>query len=210
MLITVEQLLQVVPKARDMAATLVPELTISMPAYGIDSPPRIAAFIAQLSVESAQFTRLVENLNYSAQRLAAVWPNRFSDGKGQPNALALQLGGNPEAIANSVYADRLGNGPTNSGDGWRYRGRGLLQVTGRDNYRKVGVALPLDLEATPEWLEQPRYACQSAACFWADHGLNDLADRGDFKTITLRINGGLNGYDERVKVWELAKRVWPA
>jgi len=209
MLITPQQLVQVLPRASATAATLVPELNLSMLAYGIDNPARIAAFIAQLGVESGQFTCLVENLHYSAQRLAAIWPNRFSDGKGQPNALAIQLGGNPEAIANSVYAGRLGNGPEESGDGWRYRGRGLLQVTGRENYRKVGAALKVDLEATPELLEQPHYACQSAACFWADHELNDLADSGDFKTITLRINGGLNGYDERVKFWEVAKQVWP-
>ncbi len=208
MIITEQQLTQVLPKAQGVAAVFVPQLNAAMPAYGIDTPARIAAFIAQMGYESAQFTHLVEGLNYSAQRLAALWPNRFSDKGSQPNALALQLGGNPEAIANSVYADRLGNGPPESGDGWRFRGRGLVQVTGRSNYQAAGEGLKLDLEANPELLEQPQYACLSAAWFWTAHDLNSLADVGDFQQITRRINGGLNGYNDRLALWQEAKTVW--
>ena len=208
MVITEQQLIQVLPKASGVAGSYVPELNAAMARYAIDSPERIAAFIAQVGYESAQFTQLLEGLNYSAIRLAALWPNRFSDKTGAPNALALQIGGHPQEIANVVYADRLGNGLATSGDGWLYRGRGLIQMTGRSNYRAAGEALGVDLEATPELLEQPRYACLSAAWFWTVHALNDLADTGDFQQITRRINGGLNGYADRERLWKVARTVW--
>src|SRR5690606_6779021 len=119
-------------------------------------------------------------LNYSAQGLAAIWPARFRGADGKPNARALALARKPEAIANAVYGGRLGNGPEASGDGWRYRGRGVIQTTGRANYRETGRALGVDLEGIPQLLEQPRYAALSAAWFWAEHGLNELADAGKF------------------------------
>ena len=206
--VSVDQLVQIFPGAATRVAEFVSALNAAMQAWHIDSPARMAAFIAQTGYESAHFNHLVEGLNFDATRLAAIWPNRFADASGKPNALAQQLGGHPEAIANSVYANRLGNGPPESGDGWRFRGRGLIQLTGRSNYRQAGIALNLDLESTPELLEQPHYACLSAAWFWAAHGLSELADVGDFKAITLHINGGLNGYDGRAALWAATQRVF--
>lgn len=121
----------------------------------IDTPARRAAFLAQVGHESSQLTRLVENLNYSAQGLAATWPGRYLGPDGQPNALALRLARNPQAIADNTYATRNGNGDEASGDGWRFRGRGLLQITGRANYRLVGEALGEPLEAEPWRLSSP-------------------------------------------------------
>ncbi|MFU2621702.1 glycoside hydrolase family 19 protein, partial [Pseudomonas aeruginosa] len=175
--------------------------------FGITAPVRVAAFLAQVGHESSQLTRLVENLNYSARGLAATWPSRYRGADGKPNALALNLARHPQAIANNTYASRNGNGDDASGDGWRYRGRGLLQITGRLNYRAAGAGLGLPLEAEPELLEQPEFAALSAAWWWASHGLNELADRGEFAAITRRINGGTNGLEERLALWERAKAV---
>lgn len=178
-----------------------------MTRFGITSPVRAAAFLAQAGHESSQLTRLVESLNYSARGLAATWPSRYRSADGKPNALALNLARHPQAIANNTYASRNGNGDEASGDGWRYRGRGLLQITGRSNYRAAAAGLGQPLEAEPELLEQPEWAALSAAWWWATHGLNELADRGEFAAITRRINGGLIGQAERMALWERAKRV---
>ncbi|HBO2143061.1 TPA: glycoside hydrolase family 19 protein [Pseudomonas aeruginosa] len=207
MLITEQQLLQILPNAGHRAGFFVPALNAAMGRFGITSPVRVVAFLAQVGHESSQLTRLVENLNYSAQGLAATWPSRYRGADGRPNALALNLASHPEAIANNTYANRNGNGDESSGDGWRFRGRGLLQITGRKNYRAAGAGLGQPLEQEPELLEQPEFAALSAAWWWASHGLNDLADRGEFAAITRRINGGTNGQAERLALWERAKRV---
>ncbi|KAF0250183.1 MAG: putative chitinase, partial [bacterium] len=152
---------------------------------------------------------LVENLNYSAKRLMQVWPKRFPTLQ-----KAMQYEHNPEKLANFVYANRIGNGNEASGDGWEFRGRGVIQMTGRGNYKAIGKALTLDLEKNPENLEDPKYAALSAAYFWQSHGLNELADNRvndnddeDFITISIRINGGKVGLKERIKLWTLAKSV---
>ncbi|HBO3594435.1 TPA: glycoside hydrolase family 19 protein [Pseudomonas aeruginosa] len=207
MLITEQQLLQIFPNAGHRAGFFVPALNAAMGRFGITSPVRVAVFLAQIGHESSQLARLVENLNYSARGLAAIWPSRYRGADGKPNALALNLARHPQAIANNTYASRNGNGDEASGDGWRYRGRGLLQITGRANYRAAGVGLGQPLEQEPELLEQPEFAVLSAAWWWASHGLNELADRGEFAAITRRINGGLNGQAERLELWERAKRV---
>ncbi|MGE1315995.1 glycoside hydrolase family 19 protein [Pseudomonas aeruginosa] len=207
MLITEQQLLQILPNAGHRAGFFVPALNVAMERFGITSPIRVAALLAQVGHESAHLTRLVENLNYSAQGLAATWPSRYRGADGKPNALALNLARHPQAIANNTYASRNGNGDEASGDGWRYRGRGLLQITGRANYRTAGAGLGLPLEAEPELLEQPEHAARSSAWWWSTHGLNELADRGEFAAITRRINGGTNGQAERLELWERAKRV---
>ncbi|HCE9578229.1 TPA: glycoside hydrolase family 19 protein [Pseudomonas aeruginosa] len=207
MLITEQQLLQILPNAGHRAGFFVPALNAAIGRFGITSPVRVVAFLAQVGHESSQLTRLVENLNYSAQGLAATWPSRYRGADGRPNALALNLASHPEAIANNTYANRNGNGDESSGDGWRFRGRGLLQITGRKNYRAAGAGLGQPLEQEPELLEQPEFAALSAAWWWASHGLNDLADRGEFAAITRRINGGTNGQAERLALWERAKRV---
>lgn len=169
--------------------------------FSLTTPTRQSAFLAQAVHESAGFTRLAENLNYSATGLAATWAGRFRGADGQPNALARALHRRPEAIANVVYANRMGNGSEASGDGWRYRGRGLLQITGRAQYQRCGAALGLPLVEQPDLLAQPEPAVLSAAWFWQVNGLNELADAGDFEAITRRINGGLNGLAERRALW---------
>ncbi|HCL3241542.1 TPA: glycoside hydrolase family 19 protein [Pseudomonas aeruginosa] len=207
MLITEQQLLQIFPNAGHRAGFFVPALNVAMERFGITAPVRVAAFLAQVGHESSQLTRLVENLNYSAQGLAATWPSRYRGADGKPNALALNLARHPQAIANNTYASRNGNGDEASGDGWRYRGRGLLQITGRANYRAAAGGLDQPLEVEPELLEQPEWAALSAAWWWSTHGLNELADRGEFAAITRRINGGTNGQAERLALWEKAKAV---
>ncbi|WP_200902894.1 glycoside hydrolase family 19 protein [Pseudomonas fluorescens] len=197
--ITEQQLLQILPQARQVAGFFVPALNAAMARFKINSPVRVAAFIAQVGHESGQLTRMVENLNYSADRLQAVWPNRFDA------ALAAQVARKPEQIANIVYGGRMGN--TLPGDGWKYRGRGLIQLTGANNYRAAGSALGLDLINHPELVEQPDTAALVAGWFWQSNGLNELADAGQFDKITRAINGGLNGQVDRVALRDVAVKV---
>lgn len=207
MLIDERQLLLILPNARPVAGVFLPVLDTAMADFGIDTLPRIAAFIAQVGHESAQLTRCVESLTYSAQRLAIVWPRRFRSADGSPTALAREVAYQPERIANLVYAGRNGNGDEASGDGWRFRGRGLLQVTGRSNYRAVGEGLAQPFVARPQLLAEPRWACRTAAWWWQRNGLNELADGARFEDITRRINGGLNGLEDRARVWRRALEV---
>jgi len=199
MTITAQQLLQILPQARQVAGFFVPVLNAAMARFKINSPVRMAAFIAQVGHESGQLTRMVENLNYSAERLQAVWPNRFDA------ALAVQVARKPEQIANIAYGGRMGNALP--GDGWKYRGRGLIQLTGASNYRAAGAALGLDLVNHPELVEQPETAALVAGWFWQSNGLNELADSGQFAKITRTINGGLTGQADRVALRDLAAKV---
>jgi putative chitinase len=160
--------------------------------YDINTPQRQAAFIGQCMHESANFKTLTENLNYSAKGLMATWPSRFPT-----EAFANEYNRQPEKIANRVYGGRMGNGTEETGDGWRYRGRGLKQLTGKENYERCGSGLGVDLVSNPDWLLDPKYAALSAGWFWNKHNLNDLADTGDYETMTKRINGGLIGLDDR-------------
>ena len=152
---------------------------------------RLAMFLAQVAHESGGLLHVSENLNYSAEALLACFPSHFDSDTAEDYARQ------PERIADCCYADRMGNGNEASGDGWSYRGRGLIQITGRANYAACGAALGLDLIAHPELLETPANAALSAAWFWASHGCNGLADAGDFVGITKRINGGVNGLADR-------------
>lgn len=187
-----------------------------MPEYGIDTPRRIVDFLAQLGDESGDFTKVRENLNYSADRLAAVWPKRFKGADGLPNEKARALHRNPEAIANSVYANRMGNGDEASGDGWRTRGVGLMQLTGTDNLRKCGDAIGLDLVARPELLEQPDGAVKAACWFWKENNVNAASDAGDFDGVCDRINlgrktkaiGDAIGYEHRRKYRDRGNKVF--
>lgn len=190
MRLTAAQIVKLFPKCTQQVAQALAE---AMPAARIETLPRIAAFLAQVGHESGGLVRLVENLNYSAPGLAATWPGRFAD-----TELATRLARNPEAIANHVYASRMGNGDSASGDGWRYRGRGLIQVTGRANYAEAGKALMLPLIDEPQLLEQPGPAARSACWFWRTRGCNELADADQFMQITRKINGGTHGHTERV------------
>lgn len=179
--------------------------------FEINTPQRIASFIAQCAHESGGFTMLQENLNYRAATLAACWPNRFavmgpdkkpkkdSNGKNIPTGVANSIAGKPELIANLVYSSRMGNGPAESGEGWKYRGRGLKQLTGKYNYDKCGSYLGLDLVANPDLLLEPAPAARSAGWFWKTNGLEAFADAGDIKGMTKKINGGYIGLEDREK-----------
>jgi len=161
--------------------------------YNINNIKRQAAFIGQCQHESGNFKTLEENLHYSAAGLMRTWPSRF------PSLdVAEKYANNPEAIANKVYAGRMGNGDEESGDGWKFHGRGLFQLTGKENYERFGKAINADLINTPEMILQPRYAALSAGWFWNKANLNDLADLGDYETMTKRINGGTLGLDDRI------------
>ena len=199
MAITMQQLLQILPNAGTVAGVFIPVLNTAMGRYQIVGTKRIAAFIAQVGHESCQLTRLVENLNYSADALCKTWPSRFS------MELASAVARKPEQIANIAYGNRMGN--TAPGEAWKYRGRGLIQITGKDNYRACGEALGLDLIAHPELLEKPQHACMSAAWFWATSGLNTLVDAGKFDAITQRINGGQTGAADRQALYARTLKV---
>lgn len=160
--------------------------------FGIDTPYRIAGFISNVAHESGGFKFVSENLNYSAASLMRVWSSRFPTLE-----IAQRYAMNPEKIANRAYADRMGNGDEASGDGWKYRGRGLIQLTGKNNY--VAYSLACDNEALqyPDIVAEPKYAAESAGWFWNVNRLNALADAQDVVGMCKRINGGLNGLDDR-------------
>lgn len=188
-----------------LAVQWLPHISQSAHRYQIDANPRrLAAWLATIAHESARLTTLVENLNYSAQGLAQTWPSRYADMTGQPTASALRIARKPEQIANLTYAGRMGNGSAGSGEGWRYRGRGLIQITGRDNYARAGAELGYNLIAHPERLEEPYLAAMSAAEWWHRHGCNILADIGDMAAVTRKVNGGLTGLDDRLKLYAAA------
>jgi putative chitinase len=163
-----------------------------LPRYEITSIERVAAFLAQCGHESADFTVLKENLNYSAEGLSKVFPKRF------PTVAAAQpYNRNPEKIANKIYADRMGNGPEASGEGYKFRGRGAIQLTGKENYSKFAASLGMDLTAAVAYCETLEGAIESACWFWSTNKLNALADATDIVALTKRINGGTIGLEDR-------------
>lgn len=205
-LITLDQFSSIFPNNKEQKLW-VGLLNTILPEYSINTKNRISMFLAQCGHESLEFTVLVENLNYSAQGLANTWPSRYSltDKRPyKPNELANRLHRNPEAIANNCYANRMGNGSEVSGDGWKYRGRGIIQITGKDNYRKVSRKIfgNDELLSKPSWLEEPEYALRSACEYWKGSALNSWSDKGDVATVTRRINGGMNGYQDRKSKYE--------
>lgn len=173
-----------------------------LPDYEINTPQRIAAFIAQCAHESGGFTALKENLNYRAVTLRKIFPKYFPT-----DALAQQYAGKQADIANLVYANRMGNGPPESGDGYRYCGRGLIQLTGKDNYTWFAASLQIPVEEAAQYLETFEGAAQSACWFWETNKLNQWADAGDILTLTKRINGGTIGLEDRKKHYEHALHV---
>jgi len=177
-------------------------LNVLMPKYGIDSPQRIAAFIAQCSHESGHFEKLIENLNYSAKGLVMTWPKRFTTPE-----LANKYARQPEMIANFVYANRLGNGDESSGDGWKYRGRGLIQLTGKYNYQAFANSIGMNLEDVVGHLETKQGAVEAACFFWTNNKLNSYADVGDIKGMTKVINGGYIGLPEREENYKKALNI---
>jgi putative chitinase len=158
--------------------------------YEINTPIRQAAFIGQCAHESGNFKTLQENLNYSAEGLMKTWPSRFPT-----KEVADQYARQPAKIAGKVYNGRLGN--TSEEEASKFLGRGLIQLTGKENYEHCGSSLGVDLVGNPDWLLDPKYAALSAGWFWNKKGLNALADNRDYDTMTKRINGGLIGLEDR-------------
>ncbi len=173
-----------------------------LPDYDINTPKRVAAFVAQCAHESGGFKFLKENLNYRAESLVKVWPRYFPD-----MATAKRYEKKAEMIANRAYANRMGNGPEESGDGWRFCGRGLIQLTGRNNYQSFADSIETDINDIPDYLQTFEGAVQSACWFWENNGLNRWADAGDIVTLTKKINGGTLGLADRQKHYEHALHV---
>jgi putative chitinase len=210
MQLTAEQFAAATGCARGSVLTWATPIAAACDLYEINSPARLSAFLAEVGEESQGFARTVENLHYRADRIrqlgeASPPGSRWRSLVPQADALAQ----NPEALANAVYGGRMGN--SQPGDGYRFRGRGLLMNTGRANYEAVTELLREkvpnvpDLGVLPETLAEPKWAALSAAAFWVDHGLNELADVGSFDKITLRINGGMTGAADRRARYAKAK-----
>ena len=199
--LTLDQLKQLLPK-NPYVDNWHQALSQLLPDYDINTPERIAAFVAQCSHESGGFTALKENLNYRAVTLRKIFPKYFPT-----DDLANAFAGKPEMIANRVYANRMGNGDEASGDGFRYCGRGLIQLTGKSNYQAFADSLEMNVEDVPDYLSTFEGAAQSACWFWENNNLNQWADKGDILTLTKRINGGTIGLEDRIKHYEHAMHI---
>ena len=176
-----------------------------LPDYEIDTPQRVAAFVAQCAHESGGFKAIKENLNYKSATLRKLFSKYFPD-----DLIAEKYASLPnkqEAIANRIYASRMGNGPESSGDGYKYCGRGLIQLTGKDNYTRYAQSLEISVEEASEHLTTFEGCVQSAAWFWEANNLNQWADKGDILTLTKRINGGTIGLDDRIEHYNHALHV---
>lgn len=189
-----------------------------LPKYGITTPERVAAFVAQTAHESGNYRRLVENLNYSAVGLAKTWPSRFAlrDMRGnilkpyRPNDVAKRIERKPQEIANITYANRMGNGDEKSGDGWEYRGRGLIQLTGKDNYTRFANYVGMKLADATEYAGSFKGAIETACWFWKINNLNVHADKKAMVSLTKAINGGTHGIDDRIARFNAAINVLQA
>ena len=194
-MLTAEQFKQLFPRAQDPQGW-VDSMNNVFPNYELDSPKRIAAFLAQCGHESGGWTVFEENLNYSAKGLMGIFKKYFPD-----EAIANQYAKKPEMIANRVYGGRMGNGPEASGDGYKFRGRGILQLTGRANYTQCSRDLFGDdtLANDPDLVRTPEYAIITACWFWYKNQLNAICDTGDIVLLSKRINGGTIGLEDRIK-----------
>lgn len=202
-MITVDQIKEICHGTKN-PIDLTAALNHILPKYHIDTKPRIAAFLAQCGHESGQFNTLTENLNYSSENLCKVWPKRFTSA-----TAAKPYHRNPEKIANKVYADRMGNGTEASGDGYKYRGRGAIQLTGKENYTKFAKSIGKTLEETVAYCETLEGAIESACYFWSTNNLNTCADCGDFIDLTKKINGGTTGLADRQAHYATANKILP-
>lgn len=194
------------PPAR--ASQWVAPIQAACDAFGINTPLRIAAFLAQCGVESARLTAVAENMNYSAPALMTEFPNEFPT-----QAIADEYARQPRKIANRAYANRNGNGDEASGDGWNFRGRALLEITGRRNYTLCSLGIDVDLTNHPELLEQPDNSAMAAAWYWFNRDLSALADTGNFLGLSKAINlgsatapGTPGAYSQRLALYGAAKR----
>lgn len=173
-----------------------------LPENDINTPLRVCHFLAQIIHESGHFRYNSENLNYSTSALKTVFKKYFPT-----DELANQYARQPEKIANRVYANRMGNGNEESGDGWKYRGRGLIQLTGKNNYTACKDEMKIDIVKNPDLLLVPEYALKSACWFWNKNNLNQYADKDDINSITKKVNGGLNGIESRKENLDRAKKI---
>lgn len=202
--LTLQQLKQLLPK-NPYVQHWHHALEQLLPEYEINTPQRVAAFVAQCAHESGGFMVLKENLNYKAATLRKIFPKYFPT-----DAMAAEYAAKPnkqEAIANLVYANRMGNGGPETGDGYRYCGRGLIQLTGKSNYSWFAASLDIPVEEAAEYLQTFEGAAQSACWFWETNNLNRFADVGDIKGLTKAINGGYIGLEDRIKHYEHALHV---
>jgi len=202
--LTLDQLKQMVPGI-PYAEHWHEALEQLLPDYEINTPQRIAAFVAQCANESGGFRFVKENLNYKAASLRKIFGKYFAD-----DAIAAAYANKPEMIANRIYGGRMGNGPEASGEGYKYCGRGLLQLTGKENYSWFAASLEISPEEAAEYLETFEGAAQSACWFWETNNLNAVADAGDIKKMTKIINGGYIGLEDRIHHYEHALQIMGA
>jgi len=200
--LTESSLAKMLPRNKSIHELFV-ALNSVLPKYEINTVNRVAGFLAQCGHESADFTVLKENLNYSAEALNRVFPKYFKNAGRDANLYAR----NPEKIANIVYANRLGNGDTASGDGWRYRGRGAIQLTGKTNYSEFAKSIGKTLEETVAYLETMEGAIESACWFWNSRDINETCDDDDIVLMTKKVNGGTNGLEERTTHYKNNKKI---
>jgi len=205
MTITIDQLAQIMPQARtQVLENFLEEFNEQLPSYQIDQPLRAAAFIAQGAHESGELRELVENMYYSTpERLMVVWPTRFTNIDS-----ALPYIKNPEKLGNFVYANRMGNGEASTGDGYKYRGRGWFNGTGKDFYKKMTTLSGHDFLSNPDDMATPKFAVLSACEEWKASNLNVLADAENFKQITRVINGGYIGLASRLVYYAKARKAF--
>lgn len=204
MTLSLDQLYEINGKMyKDKCEYYLEALNLTLPEYQINTKLRLCHFLAQIIHESGHLKYNQENLNYSAKALRSVFGKYFPT-----NALAEQYARKPEKIANRVYANRMGNGDEASGDGWKYKGAGLIQLTGKTNYTKCSEFLGIDLVNDPSLVYNSPEICVKTACwYWSVNNLNKYADVDDIKTVTKRINGGYNGLEDRTKILNTAKKV---
>lgn len=202
MTITIEQLAKVFPKTKkEVLAPYVAPLNQVLDKYGFDTPMAVRVFLAQIGHESGGFNFVRENLNYSEAGLVKIFGKYFNA------TTAKAYARNPEKIANKVYASRMGNGPESSGEGWKFRGRGLIQITGKNNYTALAKFLKMSIDDTIKYLETPQGAVESAAWFFSANGLIDDAKLGAVTVTTKKINGGTHGLADRIDIFNRSKTI---
>lgn len=216
MQLTIEQLVQSTGCSNKVAEVWLPYFNTIPKNFGIDTPLRMAAFLAQVGHESGGLSLLEENLNYSAEGLANTFPKRYakklqnglyaknSVGRYLPSTLAVKIARKPVLIASNTYADRMGNGSVESQEGWKYRGRGLIALTGKANYAELTLNTGIDFVSNPDLLKEPAYALISACFFWKSNNLNRFADKKDILSLSKAINGGIIGLEHRKALYAKA------
>lgn len=209
--VTLARLASIMPNVGPRAALYIDPLNAAMEEFHINNPARQRAFLAQVAQETKQLRRMTESFDYTPERMQAVFNNskvtRFDAATAQRYGRTADHPADQVKIASIAYANRMGNGSAATGDGWKYRGRGFMHTTGKENYTATMLALDIDCVNRPELLEEPINACRAGAWFWKLHGLNELADAGDFRRVTKIINGGYNGLAERMAFHDAARKV---